>query len=175
VAREVTAAAPGEKLVGAITYIRTGEGWPYLATVIDCYSKEVIGCATADPMRTELSGDAIAMAARNQALARDRIFHSDRGSRYASSEFAEKLVGLGLRQSLGRTGSCFDNALAGSFFGVLRNEGVHRTVSPAGRHAARDIARYIEIFYNRWRLHSGLGYRSPCEVRVEYLNRRLAA
>jgi transposase InsO family protein len=175
VARDFTAAAPGEKLVGDITYIRTWEGWLYLATVIDCYSKEVIGYATADHMRIELIGDAIAMAARNHTLAKDCIFHSDRGSQYTSSEFAEKLVELGLRQSLGRTGSCFDNALAESFFGVLKNERVHRTVYPTRKHAARDIARYIEIFYNRQRLHSGLGYRTPCEVRVEYLNRQLAA
>jgi putative transposase len=175
VRRDFIAAAPGEKLVGDITYIRTWEGWLYLATVIDCYSKEVIGYAMADHMRTELITDAIAMAARNHALAAGCIFHSDRGSQYTSAEFAEKLAELDLRQSLGRTGSCFDNALAESFFGVLKNERVHRTVYPTRKHAARDIARYIEIFYNRQRLHSGLGYRTPCEVRVEYLNRQLAA
>ena len=175
VARDFTAAAPGEKLVSDITYIRTWEGWLYLATVIDCFTKEIIGYAMADHMRTELIGEAIDMAARNHILASGCVFHSDRGSQYTSSVFAERLAGLGLRQSLGRTGSCFDNALAESFFGVLKNERVHRTVYPTRKHAKRDIARYIEIFYNRQRLHSGLGYRTPHEVRVEYLNRQLAA
>jgi transposase InsO family protein len=175
VARDFTAHAPGEKLVGDVTYIRTWEGWLYLATVIDCFSREIIGYAMGDHHRAELVIDALAMAERNRILEAGCIFHSDRGSEYTSSEFAKKLTDLGLRQSLGRTGICFDNALAESFFGALKNERVHRTVYPTRRHAERDIARYIEIFYNRQRLHSGLGYRTPYEVRVEYLNRKLAA
>ena len=94
---------------------------------------------------------------------------------YTSAEFATKLAELELRQSLGRTGICYDNALAESFFGTLKNERVHRTVYPTRKRAKEDIARYIEIFYNRQRLHSGLGYRSPYEVRNEYLNRQPAA
>ena len=175
VCRDFSAAAPGEKLVGDITYVRTWEGWLYLATVIDCFNKEIVGYAMADHMRTELIGEAIDMAARNHALASGCIFHSDRGSQYTSAEFTEKLAGLDLRQSLGRTGICYDNALAESFFGALKNERVHRTAYPTRRHAERDIARYIEIFYNRQRLHSGLDYRTPHEVRIEYLNRQHAA
>jgi putative transposase len=175
VARDFTAEAPGTKLVGDITYVRTWAGWLYLATVIDCFNKEVIGYAMADHMRTSLVTDALEMAARNHTLAEGCIFHSDRGTQYTSSEFAAKIKELDLRHSLGRTGICYDNALAESFFGTLKNERVHRTVYPTRKKARDDIARYIEIFYNTKRLHSGLNYRTPREVRVEHLNRQLAA
>jgi putative transposase len=175
VRRDFTAGEPGTKLVGDITYIRTWEGWLYLATVIDCFNKEVIGYALAEHMRTELVTSALDMAARNHDLAAECIFHSDHGTQYTSAEFADTLAELGLRQSLGRTGSCYDNALAESFFATLKNERVYRTVYPTRKRAKEDIARYIEIFYNRRRLHSGLGYRSPHEVRNEHLNRQLAA
>jgi transposase InsO family protein len=175
VARDFTAETPGTKLVGDITYVRTWAGWLYLATVIDCFNKEVIGYAMADHMRTSLVTDALEMAARNHDLAEGCIFHSDRGTQYTSSEFAAKIKELDLRHSLGRTGICYDNALAESFFGTLKNERVHRTVYPTHKKAKDDIARYIEIFYNTQRLHSGLGYRTPREVRIEHLNRQQAA
>jgi transposase InsO family protein len=175
VGRDFTAEAPGEKLVGDITYIPTWAGWLYLATVIDCFHKEVIGYAMADHMHTSLICDAVDMAARNHTLAVDCIFHSDRGSQYTSTEFGQKLASLNMRQSLGRTGCCYDNALAESFFASLKNERVHRTVYPTRNKAKQDIAHYIEIFYNRQRLHSALGYRTPHEVRIEYLNQLAAA
>jgi putative transposase len=173
--RDFTAEAPGTKLVGDITYIRTWEGWLYLATVIDCFNKEVIGYAMADHMRTELVTDALDMAARNRTLAEACIMHSDHGTQYTSAEYAAKLAELTLRPSLGRTGVCWDNALAESFFAALKNERVYRTVYPTRKKAKADIAQYIEIFYNRRRIHSGLGYRTPHEVRTEYLNQQLAA
>ena len=173
--RDFTADAPGRKLVGDITYIRTWAGWLYLATVIDCFNKEVIGYAMADHMRTSLVTDALDMAARNHRLAVDCIFHSDRGTQYTSTEFGGKLATLQMRQSVGRTGCCYDNALAESFFAALKNERVHRTVYPTQTRAKQDIAHYIEIFYNRQRLHSTLGYRTPHEVRIEYSNQQLAA
>lgn len=175
VGRDFTAAAPGTKLVTDITYIWTWEGWLYLATIIDCFNKEVIGYAMADHMRTALVTEALDMAARNHQLAHDCIIHSDHGTQYTSAEFAVTLAELQLRQSLGRTGICYDNALAESFFGTLKNERVHRTVYPTRKRAKEDIARYIEIFYNRQRLHSALDYRTPQEVRNEYLNRQLTA
>jgi putative transposase len=175
VGRDFTAEAPGHRLVGDITYIRTWAGWLYLATVIDCFNKEVIGYAMADHMRTSLVADALGMAARNHRLAAGCIFHSDRGTQYTSTEFAEKLAALNMRQSLGRTGCCYDNALAESFFAALKNERVHRTVYPNRNKAKQDIAHYIEIFYNRQRLHSALGYRTPHQVRIEYLNEQAAA
>ena len=101
--------------------------------------------------------------------------HSDRGAQYTSADYSDTLAELGLRHSLGRTGICWDNALAESFFASLKNERVHHMVYPTRRKAKNDIARYIELFYNRRRLHSALGYRTPQEVRNEYINSQLAA
>ena len=173
--RDFTANVPGEKMVGDITYVPTWQGWAFLATVIDCATRKVIGWAVDDNYRTPLITSAIQMAAQNVDLSADAIFHSDRGSNYTSAEFAAVLDGLGIRQSVGRTGSCFDNALAESFNAAVKVERVHRTVYPTIRKAREDIARYIELRYNRTRLHSALGYRTPQEVHDEYLNRQRAA
>jgi transposase InsO family protein len=175
VRRDFTADTPGTKLVGDITYIPTWQGWLYLATVIDCFNREVIGYAMADHLRTSLVADAVTMAARNHDLAEGCIFHSDRGSQYTSVEFADILADLDLRGSVGKTGICFDNALAESFNSALKVERVHRTVYPTRAKARHDIARYIEIFYNRRRIHSTLGYKTPHEIRTEYLNTLAAA
>jgi putative transposase len=173
--RDFTADAPGQKMVGDITYVPTWEGWIYLATVIDCHTKAVIGWAMADNYKTPLIEAAIEMAARNHHLAENAVFHSDRGSNYTSAKFAKTLKKLKLRQSVGRTGSCYDNAMAESFFAALKNERVHRTQYPTREHARRDVARYIEFRYNSKRRHSGLDYRTPQQVHDEYLNRQLAA
>lgn len=173
--RDFTADAPGRKMVGDITYIPTWEGWLYLATVIDCHTKSVVGWAMGDHYKTPLITAAITMAARNYTLEPGAIFHSDRGSNYTSREFADTLAAFDLRQSVGRTGICYDNAMAESFFGALKNELVNRTVYPTRDHARRDIARYIEVRYNTQRLHSGLGYKTPREVHDEFLNRQHAA
>jgi putative transposase len=174
VAREFTAERPGTKLVGDITYIPTWQGWLYLATVIDCFNREVIGYAMADHMRTELVTDALKMAAQNHDLEPGCIMHSDRGTQYTSTDYQATLAELGLRHSLGRTGVCWDNALAESFFASLKNERVHHMVYPTRKKGAEDIARWIELHYNRRRLHSALDYRTPHDVRNEYLNRQLA-
>jgi putative transposase len=158
--RDFTAAAPGLKMVGDITYIPTWEGWVYLATVIDCHTKAVVGWAMDDNYRTPLIEKAIVMAARNRCLAEGAIFHSDRGSNYTSSQFAGTLKGHHLRQSVGRTGICYDNAMAESFFAALKNERVHRTQYPTRSHAYRDIAKYIEFWYNTRRRHSELQYQT---------------
>jgi putative transposase len=175
VQRDFTADTPGTKLVGDITYIATWQGWLYLATVIDCFNREVVGYAMADHMRTSLVTDAIEMAARNHHLVQGCVFHSDRGSQYTSDDFAVALADLEMRASVGRTGICFDNALAESFNSTLKVERVHRTVYPTRKKARDDIARYIEIFYNRQRIHSTLGYKTPHEVRTEYMNTQAAA
>jgi putative transposase len=173
--RDFTAEAPGQKMVGDITYIPTWEGWIYLATVIDCHTRAVIGWAMDDNYKTPLIESAIEMAARNHRLAEDAIFHSDRGSNYTSTQFAKTLKRLKLRQSVGRTGICYDNAMAESFFAALKNERVHRTQYPTREHARRDVMRYIELWYNSRRRHSGLDYRTPLQVRNEYENRQLVA
>lgn len=175
VRRDFTAPAPGHKMVGDITYIPTWEGWVYLAAVIDCHTKAVIGWAIDDNYKTPLITAAVTMAARNHDLSAGAIFHSDRGSNYTSAEFAAVLEELDLRQSVGRTGICYDNALAESFFAALKTERVHRTQYPTRQHARRDIVRYIELHYNTRRLHSALGYKTPQEVHDEYLNRQAAA
>ena len=154
-------------MVGDITYIFTWEGWLYLATVIDCATRKLVGWAMDDNYKTPLISDAIRMAARNLSLPEGAIFHSDRGSNYTSAEFAGVLNDLKIRQSVGRTGICYDNALAESFNGALKVELVHRTVYPTRRKAQEDIARWIELRYNRTRLHSTLGYRTPQEVMDE--------
>ena len=172
--RDFTADRPGRRLVGDITYIRTWEGWLYLATVIDCHDRRVIGWAMAEHMRAELVRNALTMAAGNVLLV-DAVFHSDRGTQYTSAEYRRALAVFGVAPSVGRTGVCWDNALAESFFGALKNELVHRTVFPTRRHARRAVAEYIEVFYNRVRLHSALRYRTPIEVHQEYLATRAAA
>ncbi len=174
VARDFGAAVPGAKMVGDITYIPTWEGWVFLATVIDCATRKVAGWAMDDNYRTPLISSAIGMAARNMDLPPDAVFHSDRGSNYTSAEFALVLDGLGIRQSVGRTGTCYDNALAESFNAAVKVERVHRTAYPTRKKAREDIARYIELRYNQTRLHSALGYRTPQEVHDEYLSRQLA-
>jgi transposase InsO family protein len=175
VRRDFSADAPGQKLVGDITYVKTWEGWLYLATVIDCHTKMVFGYAIADHMRTSLVVDAIDMAVRNHHIPLDAIFHSDRGSQYTAVEFRDKLRALRIRPSVGRTGVCWDNAMAESFNGTLKNELFYRTAYPTRKKARDAIAQYIEVFYNTRRLHSGLGNRTPLEVYNEYLNRQVAA
>ncbi|MGW6484842.1 IS3 family transposase [Streptomyces sp. NPDC055059] len=175
VGRNFTADTPGEKLVGDITYIATGEGWLYLATVIDCCTKEVIGYAMDDHYQTPLISRAIRNAARNRKLSAGAIFHSDRGSNYMSAEFGKTLDRFGLRRSSGRTGICFDNAMAESFFGALKNERVSRSTYLTRESARQDITRYIEFWYNHKRLHSAVGYRPPLEVHAEYEKLRIAA
>ncbi len=173
--RDFTADAPGVKMVGDITYIPTWQGWLYLATVIDCHTKELVGWAMGDNYKTPLISQAIEMAARNHDLSGEAIFHSDRGSNYTSSEFARTLKRYNLRQSVGRTGICYDNAMAESFNAALKNELVYRTQYPTRERAYRDIARYIEFWYNSRRRHSGLHYRTPQQVRNEFLERQSAA
>lgn len=173
--RDFTADTPGTKLVGDITYIATWQGWLYLATVIDCCTKACVGYALADHMRTELVISALDMAAANYPLAEGAIFHSDRGAQYTSEEFARHTATIGIRRSVGRTGVCFDNALAESFNAAVKVERVNRTVYPTKEHARTDIARYIEFRYNSKRLHSALGYKTPDEAYTEYLNRSTAA
>lgn len=166
--RDFTAAEPGTKLVGDITYLRTWTGWLYLATVIDCCTREVVGWSMATHMRASLVCDAISMAHGKGIINPGAVFHSDRGTQYTSTEFATHLTSLQMKGSMGRRGQCWDNALAESFFASLKNELVYRTVFPNQEHARRAVAEYIEVFYNRIRLHSTLGYKTPAEVAASF-------
>lgn len=175
--RDFTATRPGIKLVGDITYIRTWEGFLYLAAVIDCHSKAVLGWAMADHYRTDLIKGAIQMAVGTGLLQPGAVFHTDRGSNYTSDEFGRFLAGLDIHRSVGRTGVCYDNAMAESlsFFSALKNEWPHRFVFTTRAKARRQVIRYIEGFYNHRRLHSALGYRPPLEVLNESLSTQTAA
>ena len=175
VGREFTASVPGQVLVGDITYVPTWQGWLYVALVIDCFSRKIVGWAMDDHYRTPLITAAVSMAARNLRLPDGAVFHSDRGSNYTSEEYAKALKNLGLRQSVGRTGICFDNALAESTNGALKVELVNRKQYATRDAAKRDIARYIELYYNRRRLHSRLGYLTPQEVLDAYQESPTAA
>lgn len=175
VGRDFTAEVPGTKLVGDITYIGTNEGWLYLATVLDLATKACIGYAMADHMRTSLVVDALEMADRNYLLESKCVFHSDRGTQYMSDEFARATSRLDIRRSVGRTGICYDNALAESFNAAVKVERVNRVTYFTREEARKDVARYIEFRYNRLRLHSALGYRTPHEAYNEYWNQQQAA
>jgi transposase InsO family protein len=167
VGRNFTATRPGTKLVGDITYLPTIEGWWYLATVIDLATREVVGYAMAEHHRAELVTDALRMAAGRGDLKPGCIMHSDRGSEYTSGEFRGEIRKLGLRQSMGRTGICYDNAAAESFFGLLKAE-IGTTVWESREAARADVFRFIEVEYNRTRLrkHPEFGYLTPLETRA---------
>jgi transposase InsO family protein len=156
------ASAINSRWCGDITYVGTWEGWLYLATVIDIASRRVVGYALADHLRTELVADALsnAVAARNPAAG--VIFHSDRGCQYTSAAFASLADHCDVTLSLGRTGQCWDNALAESFFASLKGELIDLQAWPAKAMARRAIVDYI-AWYNGSRLHSTLGYKTPAE------------
>ena len=175
IGRDFTATRPGEKLVGDITEIPTGEGPLYLATAIDCFSRAVLGWAVDDRYPASLVIAALEMAAGRITLPEGVIFHSGRGSQYTSRSFGEALGGYGMRQSVGRTGICFDNSMAESFFGKLKTEMVHHRKFATRAEARREVIRFIEGFYNRRRLHSALGYRPPFEVLDEWRANRVTA
>ena len=148
---------------GDISYIRTWEGWLFLATVIDLGSRRVIGYAMADHMRTSLIEDALKMAVKTRGLNKmpNVIFHSDKGSQYTSDDFAKTCALLGILRSVGRKATCFDNAVAESFFATLKKELTYRRIFTTRAQARTEIFNYIEGWYNSRRLHSTLGYLTP--------------
>jgi transposase InsO family protein len=147
--------------VGDITYLRTWEGWLYLATVIDLGSRRVVGWSMADHMRAELVCDALGMAIQHRSPGAGLVFHSDRGSQYTSGEFASLCEDHGFVQSMTRPAQCWDNAVAESFFAALKSELVYRSVWRTRAEARRGVFEWMEVFYNRSRRHSSLGYLSP--------------
>lgn len=160
---DFTATAPGELLVGDITYLPTWEGWLYLATVIDVYSRRVVGWSIADHMRADLVCDALRMANTTRGGLDGAIFHSDRGSQYTSGDYQELCARLGVTRSMGRTGVCWDNALAESFFATLKNELIYTRAWPTRKGCRLAVMEWIEGFYNRRRMHSSIGYLTPLE------------
>ena len=162
------AAAINSRWCGDITYIRTWEGWLYLATVIDIASRRVVGWATADHLRTDLIETALRNAVTQRRPEPGVVFHSDRGCQYTSTQFTGVAGELAVRLSVGRTGQCWDNALAESFFATIKGELLDRRAWPTRAAAHRAIFEYIEGWYNTRRLHSALGYRSPADYENDH-------
>ena len=166
--RDFTAPRPGTRLVGDITYLQTGEGWAYLAVVLDLSTRMVVGWQIAEHMRSSLVIDALAMARDHGHLEKDAVFHSDRGSQYCADAFVDWCDRNQVVRSMGRTGVCWDNAAAESFFATLKNELYHRYRYPTRAHARFAVAEYIEVFYNRKRKHSTIDYRTPAQALADH-------
>jgi putative transposase len=161
--------------VGDITYLRTWEGWIYLATVIDAHSRRVIGWAIADHMRTDLVQDALKMAITLRGdLPEKVVFHADRGTQYASEQITRFAAENGITRSMGRTGVCWDNAMAESFFATLKTEFYYRRVWPTKAGAGRAVGAWIEDRYNRRRRHSSIGQISPVAFEMQHSNQTAA-
>ncbi len=154
---------PDKYWVGDITYIPTKEGWLYLATVIDLYSRQVIGWSMADHMKAKLVNDALTMAIWKRKPAKGLIWHSDRGSQYASESHRNILKDHGIIQSMSKKGDCWDNAVAESFFHTLKTELTNHYQFNNHKEARNTIFEYIEVFYNRIRIHSANNYLAPVE------------
>jgi putative transposase len=163
VQRDFTPTHPDQLWVGDITYIRTWEGWLYLATVLDCFSRRVVGWAMADHLRTELPLRALEMALTRRTPTDTLIHHTDRGCQYTSEAYTNVLESHGIRSSLSRPGNCWDNAVAESFFSTLKLDLLYRHSWPTRAAARSAVFEYIEAFYNRERRHSTLGNLSPAD------------
>ncbi len=160
--------------VGDITYIWTWQGWLYLATVIDLASRRVVGWAMAEHLRTDLVADALRMATHTRRPAPGLIFHSDRGTQYTSKQFTDLLAAHDITQSLSRPRQCWDNAVAESFFASLKTELIDRQSWPTRTQARRAVFDYIEVFFNRQRLHSSLNYLTPVEYEARNIHHKAA-
>lgn len=161
VKRRFVATAPDQLWCTDLTYVRTWEGWLYVAAIIDVYSRKVVGWAMADHMRVELPLAALSMAVARRRPPPGLIHHSDRGSQYTAGVYQQALADVGIRASMGRVGTCWDNALAESFWAVLKNELIYTRAWPTRRAARTAIFDYIETFYNATRRHSALNFVSP--------------
>lgn len=175
VRRAFNPSGPDRLWVADITYINTWEGWLYLAVVLDAFSRRVVGWALADHLRTELASHALQMALAARRPACGLIHHSDRGSQYLSAAYVGLLTPQGARSSVGQPGTCWDNAVAESFFATLKTELVHRATWPTRQHARSAIFTYLEGFYNPRRRHSRLGYLSPADFELAHRAATLAA
>ena len=170
--RQFDVMAPNQAWVADITYIRTWEGWLYLAVVLDLFSRRVVGWALAEHLRTDLVLGALEMALGLRQPRQNLIHHSDRGCQYASQTYRDLLKQRGIECS--RRGNCWDNAVVESFFGTLKTELIHRRPWPSRRRAAAAITEYVEVFYNRHRSHSYLGYLRPAKYEEAHRTAALA-
>lgn len=160
-ARDFHTERPDVAWVSDITYLWTRQGWLYLAVILDLYSRRVVGWRLSDRMTASFVCDALDDAARQRRPARGLVFHSDRGSQYASHAFRRRLQRRNMRQSMSRRGNCWDNAVAESFFATLKKELVRGRAFDTRAQARSEVFEYIEVFYNRHRTHSLLNYETP--------------
>jgi putative transposase len=161
--RAFLAAAPNRLWVADITYLRTWEGWLYLVAVQDVFSRRIVGWSMADHMRADLVTDALQMALAQRRPAPGLIWHSDQGSQFVSLAFGQQARAAGIAQSMGSRGDCFDNAVAESFFATLKKELIHGRSWPSKAELRTEVFDYIEVFFNRRRRHSTLGFLSPAQ------------
>ncbi len=168
--RQFTADGPNQRWASDITYIRTGEGWLYLAVVMDLYSKAIIGWSMSHRITRDLVLQALLMALWNRTPEEGLMHHSDRGSQYASGDFQALLTEHGIECSMSGAGNCYDNAVVESWFGLLKRERVHRRHYRTRQEARQDVFDYIERFYNRRRPHGSAGRMSPLQYEESTLN-----
>lgn len=161
--RDFKVDGPDHVWVSDITYIWTDEGWLFLATVIDLFSRKVVGWSMSESLKATIAIDALEMAIAARNPAAGLIHHSDRGVQYACSEYQKVIKRAGMRPSMSRKGDCWDNSVAESFFSTLKKEMIYHVKFETREAARREIFEFIEVFYNRQRLHSYLGYMSPVE------------
>ena len=172
--RDFTETKPNTKWVTDISYIWTDEGWTYIAVILDLYSRAVVGWALDSSLSTRLPLEALTMAVRRRRPHSGLLHHSDRGCQYTSEEYRRELQELGINVSMSRKGNCWDNAVAESFFATLKNELIYTRSWQTRLQLRTTVFEYIEVFYNRQRLHSAIGYRSPASFENEF-NQPLAA
>ena len=168
--QDFSARAPNQKWVGDITYLWTNEGWLYLATILDCYSRAVIGWALSTRIDTKLVCDALTMALWRRNFPVGVIVHSDRGSQYCSNVYQQLLKDHNLNCSMSAKGCCYDNAVAESFFHTLKVEAIHGEPLTSRREMKHLLFEYIEVDYNRHRRHSTIGYLPPMLFEEKYAN-----
>lgn len=163
-ARDFNARRPNERWVTDITYVWTDEGWAYVAVILDLFSRAVVGWALDTTLSTRLPLAALRSAVTRRNPKPGLLHHSDRGCQYTSAEYRRELDALGITVSMSRTGNCWDNAVAESFFATLKNELVYRRPWRTRLELRSALFEYIEVFYNRRRLHSSIDYKTPAEV-----------
>lgn len=161
--RQFDVEAPDTVWAGDITYVWTQQGWLYLAVILDLFSRRVVGWALSHRIDTQLALDAMNMALARRQPERGLLHHSDRGCQYAAGRYGQLLAAHGVEPSMSRRGNCWDNAVVESFFGTLKNELVHHVVFLTRDAARQAIFEFIEVYYNRQRRHSSLGYLSPID------------
>lgn len=166
--QDFTASKPNEKWVTDITYISTSEGWLYLASVLDLFSRKIVGWHTSDRMTKELVIQALKQAHGRQQPIGEVLHHSDRGSQYASHDYQKQLKVYSMKGSMSRKGNCYDNACIESFHSIIKKELIYLNKYETREEAEKDIFEYIEVFYNNERIHSSIEYCTPAEFEENY-------